>query len=143
MKTRRWALLAAGLALFCCAATPARAQLAPALEYAWSQNLDAFNRKDIEAAMGTVDTRSPDYESTRQRIEEQFKTLDLEAKLVKFDLMGHDDEFAVARVKTRTTGPDGSGFADNVTDAIVLFHQERGTWKLWSEKIIAVDILTD
>jgi hypothetical protein len=55
--------------------------------------------------------------------------------------MGHDDEFAVARVKTRTTGQPGSDFVTNVTDAVVLFHQENGTWKLWSEKIIAVEIV--
>lgn len=143
MTSRRWTLMAAGLALFCFNAIPARAQLAPALEYAWSLNLDAYNRKDVDGTMRTVDTRSPDYEATKQAIEEQFKTLDLKAELVKFDLMGHDDEFAVARVKTKTTGAPGSGFANNITDAIVLFHQQGGTWKLWSEKVIAVDIVTD
>ena len=54
--------------------------------------------------------------------------------------MGHDDEFAVARIKAKTTGKPGSGFADNTVDAIVLFHQENGQWKLWSEDILGIDV---
>jgi len=138
MKARTWTV-AAALALLCLAA-PASAQLAPAIQYAWSLNLDAFNREDAVAAMAAVDSRSPDYAATKQALEGQFKNLDLKAELVKFDFMGHDDEFAVARVKTKTTGKPGSGFTDNVVDAIVLFHQENGTWKLWSEDVLAVEI---
>ena len=140
MKGRIWGTVAA-LALLCCGAVPAGAQLAPALREAWGLNLDAYNRRDVDGTMRTIDSRSPDYAPTKQAIEEQFKNLDVKATLVDFDYMGHDKEFAVARVKTKTTGKPGSGFADNVTDAIVIFHQENGTWKAWSEEILGVDIL--
>ena len=140
MKARTWGSIAV-LAVLSFGAAPAAAQLAPALKYAWSLNLEAYNHKDVDGTMRTVDSRSPDYAPTKQAIEEQFKDLDVTATLVDFDYMGHDKEFAVARVKTKTTGKPGSGFADNVTDAIVLFHQENGTWKVWSEQILGVDIL--
>lgn len=130
----------AAMALLCAGVSPVSAQLAPALEYAWSQNLEAFNREDVDAAMATVDTRSPDYAATKKSLEAQFEAHDLQATLVKFDLIGHDDEFAVARIKTKTTGKPGSGFINNVVDAVVLFHQEGGVWKLWSEEIVAVEI---
>lgn len=140
MKARICGTVAA-LALLGFGVAPAYAQLAPALQYAWSQNLAAYNRKNVDETMRTIDSRSPDYETTKQAIEDQFKDLDVTASLVSFDYMGHDKEFAVARVKTKTTGKPGSGFADNVTDTIVLFHQENGTWKVWSEEILGVDIL--
>lgn len=129
------------LALLCCSSQPVLGQLAPALEYAWSLNLDAFNKENVDGAMATVDSRSPAWKSTKLELEQLFKGYDLKAELVKFVLMGHDDEFAIARVKTKTTGQPDSGFTNNITDAIVMFHQEGGTWKIWSEEILAVEIL--
>lgn len=122
-------------------AQPALSQLAPALEYAWSLNLDAFNKENVDGAMATVDTRSPAWKATQLELEKLFKDYDLKAELVKFVVMGHDDEFAIARVKTKTTGQPGTEFTNNITDAIVIFHQEGGTWKIWSEEILAVEIL--
>lgn len=138
MKISTWILVAA---VTLCGAASASAQLAPALEYAWSLNLQAFNKKDINALMAAIDSRSPDYEATKTAAEAQFKELNVTTELKDFKFIGHDDEFAVARVKTKTTGQPGSGFADNITDAIVLFHQENGTWKIWSEEIVAVELI--
>lgn len=138
--TTRILMLAAALVVLA-ATAPAAAQLAPALQSVWGKNLEAFNREDKTAVMATIDSRSPDFGPTSAALDALFKDRDLKAELVDFVLMGHDDEFAVARVKTRTTAEPGSDFAANVTDAVVLFHQENGTWKLWSEEIIAVEIV--
>jgi len=59
-------------------------------------------------------------------------------ELVSLTYIGHDDEFAVARVKSKTTGKAESGFVNNIVDAIVIFHQEGGKWKMWSEDILGV-----
>ena len=139
MKARTWTLTAA-LGLLCLAG-PAAAQLAPALEYVWGKNLEAFNKEDGAGVMATIDTRSPDFGPTSAALDALFKDRDQKAQLLDFVLMGHDDEFAVARVKTRTTDKPGSGFTNNVVDAIVVFHQENGDWKLWSEQILGVQIL--
>ena len=45
-------------------------------------------------------TKSPEYDRTQKALPEQFRAMDLDVKLVDFKYMGHDDEFAVARVKT-------------------------------------------
>jgi len=140
MSTRASVAVLATLALLEIAARPAVAQLAPALQYVLENNLATFNRKDLNGSMATIDTRSPDYEPTKAALEEQFKNLDVSATLVKFDFMGHDDEFAVARARVKTTGKPDSGFVDNTVDAVFLFHQEGGAWKLWDETILGIEI---
>ncbi len=138
MNTRAWTTGVATVALLCCAAPSAPAQLAPALQYVMENNLASFNRKDLGGTMSTIHTKSPDYESTKAALETQFQDLDVSAQLVDFDYIGHDDEFAVARAKVKTTGKPGTGFTDNTVDAMVLFHQENGAWKLWDEDVLGI-----
>ncbi len=145
MGARAWTVLIATLALLCGGATAASAfvmegPLMASLRQVMANDFEAYNRKDINALMSGIDSRSPDYEATKNAVTEQFKDLDVKAELVDFVYMGPDDEFAVARVKAKTTGKPGSGFTDNTVDAIVLFHQENGQWKLWSEEILAIDV---
>lgn len=143
MKLRTWI---GGLAVFgLLVSVPAGAfvmdgPLIGSLRQVMANNFEAYNKKDINALMAGIDSRSPEYEPTRQAAEAQFKDLDVTTELTDFRYMGHDDEFAVARIKAKTTGKPGSGFADNTVDAIVLFHQENGQWKMWSEDILAVTI---
>jgi hypothetical protein len=100
----------------------------------------AYDREDVDATMGFVDSQSPDYESTKAALAGQFAQLDVKTELVDFTLMGHDSEFAVARVRFKTVGKAGGDFTDNTVDAIFLFHQENGAWKLWDESILGVDV---
>jgi hypothetical protein len=102
-------------------------------------NLRAYDSKDAEAAVRSVHTRSPQYDPTKAALAEQFKDLAVSAKLDGFTYMGHDDEFAVARVKIKVEGPPGSVFVNNTTDNIILFHQEGGIWKLWTDEVLGVD----
>jgi ketosteroid isomerase-like protein len=145
MGARAWTVSIATLALLCGGAPTASAflmdgPLIASLRRTMVDNLDAYNREDVNAVMAGIDSRSPDYEPTKKAVEEQFKDLDVKIELVDFVAMGHDDEFAVARVKAKTTGKPGSGFTDNTVDAIVLFHQENGEWKLWSEDILGITV---
>ena len=104
-------------------------------------NIAAYNRKDVSGVLATIDTKSPDYDPTKAALTEQFQDLDAKAELVDFQYVGHDDsEFAVARVKIKTTAPPGKGFTNNTVDAMMIFHQENGAWKLWDETILGVDI---
>lgn len=148
MNARAWVARLAVLALLCgVAVRPAAAfvmdgPLIKSLRQVMAGNFEAYNKKDINALMQGIDSRSPDYEATKKAAEEQFKDLDVKTELVDFVPMGHDDEFAVARIKAKTTGKPGSGFTDNTVDAIVLFHQENGQWKLWSEDVLGVTVHT-
>ena len=143
MSLRAWTLCGASAALLCFAGLPARADdaaLATALRKVVEGNIAAYDREDTDATMSFVDTASPDYEPTKREIADQFKDLHATAELASFSYIGHDDEFAVARVKTKVVGKPGAkaGFTDNVVDSIMIFHQENGAWKLWSEKILGV-----
>jgi len=141
MKARMLSAGAVALVLLCIGAAPARAQLAAALREAMAANIAAYDRGDAAGTLATIDSHSPDYAPTKQALEEQFKDGEVKAELVQFDYVGHDDEFGVARVKIKTTGKPASGFTDNITDAMVLFHMENGTWKLWSQDLLGVQIL--
>ncbi len=114
-------------------------KLAATLRGVVQDNLRAYDAEDADGAMRSVHTRSPQYEPTRAALPEQFQDLDVTAKVTDFKYMGHDDEFAVARVKIQVEGPSGSVFVNNTTDDIVLFHQEGGIWKLWTSEVLGVD----
>jgi hypothetical protein len=133
----------AALVLLGFSATHARAEddpLTAALRPVVAGNLAAYSREDVDATMSFVDSKSPDYESTKAALPAQFEQLDVKSELVDFKLIGHDDEFAVARVRFKSVGKPDSGFTDNTVDAIIVFHQENGAWKLWDESILGVEI---
>jgi hypothetical protein len=100
------------------------------------EHLRAYNAEDVEAVLRTVHTRSPDYETTQAAVTEQFAALGVKAELLDFRTLGHDDEFVVARARLKLVGAPGDDFQNNVTDNLVLFHQEGGVWKLWSDEIL-------
>jgi hypothetical protein len=110
----------------------------PTVRGVMEENLRAYDAEDTGAVLRTMHTRSPEYETTSAALADQFREQDVTVTLVDFRYMGHDDEFAVARVRTKVVGPPGSGFQDNVTDNLVLFHQEGGVWKLWSDEMLGV-----
>ena len=115
--------------------------LAMSLEQVVKDQLAAYNRKDVAATLAYVHTKSPDYEQTKGEIAGQFKEQNVSAQLISFYYVGHDDEFAVARVKVKVTAPPTADFTDNVVDTITLFHQENGTWKIWGDHLLGVQTL--
>ena len=132
--------LAAGLGLAGAASAATDAELSAAVKGVVESNLSGYNAENPDAAMSAVHKSSPEYASTKAALAEQFRDLDVKATLVDFDYMGHDDEFVVARVKTKLVGPPGSAFVNNVVDSLVLFHQENGVWKLWSDEVLGVQL---
>jgi hypothetical protein len=114
--------------------------LTAALRPVVAGHLAAYDREDVDATMSFVDSKSPDFESTKTALAAQFEQQDVTTELVDFALIGHDDEFAVARVRIKSTGKPESGFTDNTIDTILIFHQESAAWKLWDESILGVEI---
>jgi hypothetical protein len=47
----------------------------------------------------------------------------------------------VARVKLKTVATDDAAFQNNIVDSIMLFHQEDGVWKAWSDHILGVELI--
>lgn len=150
MNVRGWTISLAVLAALSIGATAARADehdagLEATLRAVVQQNIDAYERKDAKATAKTVHSKSPAYEASKEAAVSQIKDLDVDAELVAFKYMGHDDEFAVARAKTKTTKKAGEtdDFTDNTVDVIILFHMEDGVWKLWSEQVLDIDVAAE
>jgi hypothetical protein len=115
--------------------------LAPVLRQVVEQNLAAFNREDVAGTMNFIHTKSPEYSSTQAALPGEFEVLDARAELVGFHYIGHDDEFAVVRVKLKTVDQSEGPFAANIRDTITVFHQEDGVWKYWSDHILGVELI--
>jgi hypothetical protein len=124
------------LGLACAGAARAEDGLASALEKVSTDQIAAFNRKDVAATMSYADTKSPTYDAAKAMLTEDFKHQNLKAEQVSFQYIGHDDEFAYARVKVKVTSPGTKDFQDNVVDTVTLFHQEGGSWKVWDAYLI-------
>jgi hypothetical protein len=121
----------------------ARAQdaLISALEKVSTDQIAAFNREDVAATMAYAHTKSPTYDTAKETLTEYFKGQDLKAEQVSFQYIGHDDEFALARVKVKVTSPGTEGFQDTIADTVTLFHQEGGTWKIWDAYLVGGDLV--
>jgi len=105
------------------------------------ENVRAYDARDTDAFVRTLHPQSPGYEATKAILSDQFREGDIKVTLVDYKYIGHDDEFAVARVKLKTMAPPGStDFQSNVTDSVVLFHRDEfaRAWKLWSDDVIGV-----
>lgn len=139
MKTIHWMIAPLALLSLAARAGAADDELGTSLRAVVEEQVRAYDAEDANGVLRTIHTRSPDYDSMRAALGQQFEQQDVTATLVDFRYMGHDDEFAVARVKTKVTGPAGSGFQDNVVDEVLLFHREGALWKLWSDDVLAVD----
>jgi len=140
MKTC-FALAAALLGLAWVPAARADDTLASSLETVSKDQIAAFNRADVAATMAYADTKSPTYAAARDVLTAYFKDQHLKAEQMSFQYIGHDDEFALARVKVKVTSPGTKGFADNVVDTITLFHQEGGSWKVWDTYLIGGELV--
>src|SRR5262245_15664494 len=100
------------------------------------EQIAAFNHKDVGATMGYAHTKSPSYDEAKTELTSAFSGLDPKAEQVSFQYIGHDDEFALARVKVKVTATGAEGFQDNVVDTITIFHQEGGKWKVWDAYLV-------
>lgn len=134
-------ILAATLGLAWVPAARAQDTLVSALEKVSTDQIAAFNREDVAATMAYAHTKSPTYDAAKETLTEYFKGQDLKAEQVSFQYIGHDDEFALARVKVKVTSPGTEGFQDTVADTVTLFHQEGGAWKIWDAYLVGGDLV--
>jgi hypothetical protein len=119
-------------------------KLATTLHGVVEENVRAYDARDTDAFLRTLHPQSPGFEATKAILSDQFREGDIKVTLVDYKYIGHDDEFAVARVKMKTVAPPGStGFQSNVTDSVLLFHRDEAAraWKLWSDDVLGVEFV--
>ena len=135
MKIRSLALAAALLGVTWASGARADSELAGALEKVSKEQIAAFNREDVAATLGYAHTKSPSYDEAKAELGALFAEVDPKAEQVSFLYVGHDDEFAVARVKVKVSAT-AEGFEDNVVDTLTIFHEEGGKWKVWDAYLV-------
>lgn len=141
MKTRISALAALALAVtFSGVARAADDDLAAALEKVSKDQIAAFNKEDASATMAFAYTKAPGFEAAKAELGPLFKDTDARAEQVGFKYVGHDDEFAVARVKVKVSSAE-PGFQNNIVDTLMIFHTEGGAWKVWDTYVLGSEFV--
>lgn len=115
--------------------------LASALEKVSKDQIAAFNREDAAATLGFAYTKSPAFDTAKAELPTLFEESDARAEQVGFQYVGHDDEFAVARVKVKVTAGDAPEFQGNVVDAFMIFHMEDGSWKVYDSYLLGSQLV--
>lgn len=117
------------------------ADIEAAVQATLRQNFNAANEEDVVGYLLTVHFDSPVYSVTQTALQPQFRNYDLAFELLELRLLSLDGDYAIARGKQRVTKLDESDFQDNITEAIYIFRQEAGVWKLWQQSPLEVELL--
>jgi hypothetical protein len=106
------------------------------------ENIRSTQAEDVDAMMKTIHSRSPMYETTKKQVAQIFgKGLNLNYELLSFKYIATDEDYALGRVRQRTTVGGGPNFRNNEIDMIVAFRKEGDVWKFWSQAILEVKFL--
>ncbi|MCG2712223.1 MAG: hypothetical protein L6416_07880 [Candidatus Omnitrophica bacterium] len=106
-----------------------------------TENFEAYELEDIEKVMQTVHSKSPGFEATKEFSSQVFPVYDIKYELLSFKYISLEGEYALGRVKQKTSKISGPEFKDNIIDSIVIFKQEAGFWKLWSQATLTLEYL--
>lgn len=115
--------------------------LAKTLEQVSKDQIAAFNREDVAGTLAFSYTKSPAYDTAKKELPALFGEANAKAEQVAFHYIGHDDEFALARVKVKVTDAKAPGFDDNIVDAIMIFHMEGGSWKVLDSYLLGARLV--
>ncbi len=125
-----------------CAQTMAPDQdLGAALRKVIVENLDAYEKEDLARVLATVHTQALGYLATKQATLEMFSEFDLHYELLEFRFLSLDGEYAMVRAKQKTMKVNGPAFRDSIVETVIIFKQEEGRWKFWTQAILDVQIL--
>lgn len=141
MIRRVWVLLA--VAILSSAAAGALSQeeqpsVADTVRRLMEANLAAATAEDVDAYMATLHPDSPGAAATRQQMFQLLSTYDLSFRLLDFEFLGADAEYAVARTHHETRRLRGPVFRDNVVDGIQVFRLDGDEWRLWSTVVLEI-----
>ena len=106
-----------------------------------TNNFKAYELEDIGEVMKTVHSKSPGFEATKQFSSQVFPVYDIKYELLSFKYIGLEGDYALARVKQKTSKVTGPEFKDNIIDSIVILKRENGLWKLWSQASLTVEYI--
>jgi ketosteroid isomerase-like protein len=93
------------------------------------QNLDAFNKEDVDGYMKTMDVENVD--ETVNYMKQLFSQYDLKAELSDMKVTkieGNEAEVSCVQITKKISGPD---FQNNKTTAVHYLKKVNGEWKIY------------
>ncbi len=111
-----------------------KAELAKQLRAMLVAQAEAKQKEDLPGTIQNLDPRLATKYAVQFR--QVFRTFKLEYSIDEFKLLYHDDEVAVARLKQTMKKVEGPDFKDNQRDALQIFRNRDGKWKIFEQVIL-------
>ena len=105
------------------------------------ENLKYSQQENMDGMMSTIHRSSPNYMATGQAMNQLFPAYDLKYSLISYNFVGEEGGYAYIRIVQRTEKVAGPEFNNNELEALMIFKQENGKWKLWSQANLNIKFL--
>ena len=122
-------------------AVKAREVLWPSVEESLRSQVDALNREDAAAYMSYIHPDSPDFASTREKVEKLFVEYDLKHTLEKAEPVVLTEGEAKVKFVHLTEKLSGPAFRNNRITGTHILRKDGGVWKVFSTIQDSVDYL--
>ena len=96
------------------------------------ENVHALEKKDVETVMATIHPGSPQFEGTREAVEEMFKSVDWKYTLsdLRIESATPEEVKVSYKQKMEKVGERGA-FVSNIVEGIHTLRPDKGTWKIY------------
>ncbi len=112
------------------------------LKEAMLENIKSTEAENVEGTMKTIHSKSPLYKDTRKQLSLIFsKHLGLKYELISLKYLVTDGDYAIARVRQRTTQTPPVNIKNNESDMMIAFRKEGGAWKFWNQTLLEYKFL--
>lgn len=112
--------------------------LAATLKKVIEKNCEGMNKEDVDMAMSAIHTKASIYEPTKTLTVRVNTRYDLKYTILSFKFVTLDEDYAIARVKQRTTKIKGPEFKNNEMEMYHIFRKENKDWKVWNSVILEI-----
>ena len=127
-------LISVALSMTCLASSYAEPDpTAEAIKSVAERTVAALQAEDLDAAISTIHSHSPTVLLSKKSLPDLFENFDINTELLSFGYIGQNEDYAVARTKTRYTKVSGPFFQNQEVDTITVYRQEDGKWKVWNQ----------
>lgn len=133
MSHKKYWLITTALAITCVASGHAESPpTADAIKSLVERSNRALQEENLDASINTIHSQSPSLLGVKKDLPTIFENYDLNTELVSFSFIGQDEDYAVARIKTRYIKLSGPFWQNVETDSISVYRQENDEWKYWN-----------
>ena len=133
MSHKIYWLITTALAITC--VTSGHAESSPtadAIKSLVERSNRALQEENLDASINTIHSQSPSLLGVKKDLPTIFENYDLNTELVSFSFIGQDEDYAVARTKTRYIKISGPFWQNVESDSISVYRKENDEWKYWN-----------